>query len=167
MKAYLQNSSTLVLKATIVLLGLVVLALCIFTFPSAWTGVAKGYPDYPQIVLASHILIIALYVSVIPIYIGLYQGLKLLRVIDDKTAFSDLSVKALRNIKFCALVVGIIFMAGVPLLYPFADQDDAPGVLIVGFVIACVPIVVSVFAAVMEKLFKNAIQIKSENDLTV
>jgi hypothetical protein len=58
-------------------------------------------------------------------------------------------------------------MAGVPLLYPFADQDDAPGVLIVGFVIACVPIVVSVFAAVMEKLFKNAIQIKSENDLTV
>ena len=32
---------------------------------------------------------------------------------------------------------------------------------------ACIPLVIATFAAVLEKLLKNAINIKSENDLTV
>lgn len=63
--------------------------------------------------------------------------------------------------------VGIIYLAGVPLLFPFADVDDAPGVLVIGFVIACAPIVLSIFASVLQKLIQNALDIKSENDLTV
>lgn len=55
----------------------------------------------------------------------------------------------------------------VPLLYPIAEEDDAPGLLIYGFLFACIPFVVSVFAAVLEKLFQNAVDIKYENDLTI
>ncbi len=58
-------------------------------------------------------------------------------------------------------------MAGVPLLFPIAEADDAPGLLLIGFAIAWGPIVVSIFAAVLEKLLQSALEIKSENDLTV
>lgn len=163
----MKKTSTLILKATIVIIGIGVLALCIFAIPSAWRGVSGEYPFYPQVVYAFHLIFIGMYISAIPFYIGLYQGLKLLNLIDKNTAFSDLSVKALRTIKVCAFIVGVIYLAGVPLLFPFADADDAPGVLLFGFGIACAPIVVSVFAAVLQKLIQNAIDLKSENDLTV
>ena len=163
----MKKGSTLILKLAIIVIGLLVLALCIFALPSAWNGVSEEYPNHATIVYAFHLIFIGMYISAIPFYFGLYQGLKLLSFIDKNTAFSDASVKALRNIKFCALAVGLIYLAGVPLLFPFADADDAPGVLPIGFAIACAPIVVSVFAAVLERLLKSAIEMKSENDLTV
>ncbi len=163
----MKRSPTFILKAVIVVMGLAVLALCIFALPSAWTGVLEEYPQNSDVVYAIHLILVGMYVSAIPFYIGLYQGLKLLGLIDRNLAFSDGSVKALRNIKFCALAIGILYLSSVPLLYPFADTDDAPGTLIIGFAIACVPIVVSVFAGVLQKLIQNALDIKSENDLTV
>lgn len=50
---------------------------------------------------------------------------------------------------------------------PVADADDAPGVVLIGMAITFAPIAIVVFAAVLQKLLKNAIDIKSENDLTV
>lgn len=163
----MKKSPTLALKIVIVVLGLIVLALCIFALPSIWNGVKEEYPQNLDVVYAIRLIVVGMYISVIPFYLGLYQGIKLLGFIDTGHAFSEQSVKTLRNIKFCALIIGIIYMSGVPLLYPFADIDDAPGVLVFGFAIACVPMAVSVFAGVLQKLIQNALDIKSENDLTV
>jgi Protein of unknown function (DUF2975) len=55
----------------------------------------------------------------------------------------------------------------LPLFYIFAEVDDAPGVIFVGLVVPFASMVISVFAAVLQKLLKEAIDIKSENDLTV
>ncbi len=163
----MKKGSTLILKLVIFLIGLGVLALCVFALPSAWRGAFVEYPEYPTVVLAFRMIFVGMYISAIPFYLGLYQGFKLLNLIDKNIAFSDLSVKALKKIKYYSLAVGIIYMSIVPLLYPFADMDDAPGTLLFGFAIACAPMVVSVFAAVLEKLLANALEIKSENDLTV
>ncbi len=163
----MKKSPTLILKIVIVLIGLGVLALCIFALPSAWSGVENEYPGYEMVAYAFHLIFIGMYISAIPFYIGLYQGIKLLGLIDRNMAFSEGSVRALKNIKICALIVGIIYLSGVPLLYPFADLDDAPGVLLIGFALACIPIIVSIFASVLQKLIQNAIDIKTENDLTV
>jgi hypothetical protein len=76
-------------------------------------------------------------------------------------------VRALRNIKRCAIVVAVLYLGGVPLLFPIADADDAPGLIIIGMAIACAPIVIAVFAAVLQKLLRNAIDIKAENDLVI
>ena len=48
-------------------------------------------------------------------------------------------------------------MGGVPLLYPIAEVDDAPGLLLMGFAMACIPIVVAVSAEVLEMLVKSKI----------
>lgn len=156
--------STNFLRLVIFLVGIVVLALCIFALPAMWKG---GSAEFPMASQEIFLIMIGLYATAVPFYVALWQTLKLLKYIDRNTAFSDLSVKALRNIKYCASIIAVLYIGGVPLLFPIADADDAPGLLIIGAAIACAPIVVAVFSAVLQKLLQNAIDIKSENDLTV
>ena len=63
--------------------------------------------------------------------------------------------------------MSILYAAGMPILFQIADADDAPGLVLMGMVIVCAPIVIAVFAAVLQRLLQSAIAIKSENDLTV
>lgn len=161
----LKRGSTFFLRAVVIVLGLIVLALCVFALPQLWMGVAEAEP---LIVTTSlRLIIVGMYASVIPFYIALIQTIKLLGLIDKNNAFSDLSVKALNKIKYCAVAISVLYLSGVPLLYPFAELDDAPGLLVFGFAIACMPVVIAVFAAVLQKLLQNAIDIKTESDLTV
>ncbi len=159
-----KKGSTLVLKLTVGVLGLIVIALAIFALPNVWKG---GSAEFPEASNAIILIVIGLYVTTIPFFIALFQTIKLLTYIDQNIAFSELSVKALKKIKFCAVTIGAMYLGGLPLLYPIAQADDAPGLLVIGFVIACAPVVVAVFAAVLEMLLQNAIEIKSENELTV
>jgi hypothetical protein len=112
-------------------------------------------------------IVIGLYITAVPFFVALWQTFKLLSYIDKNTAFSELSVQALKNIKYCATSVSAVYVLFVPLLFPIADADDAPGLIIFGMIIACAPISVAFFAAVLQKLLASAIEIKSENDLTV
>ncbi|HEY9480747.1 MAG TPA: DUF2975 domain-containing protein [Candidatus Paceibacterota bacterium] len=160
----MKKGSTYFLRFAVFIMGLIVLALCIFALPSIWKG---GSAEYPSASNSVFLIVIGLYATTIPFFIALWQTLKLLGYIDRNTAFSELSVRALRNIKRSWTVISILYIAGVPLLFPIADADDAPGLILIGAAIACAPITVAVFAAVLERLLKNAIDIKSENDLTV
>ena len=87
--------------------------------------------------------------------------------IDKNKAFSELALKALKVIKYCAVAISGLYAAGMPLFYIFAELGDAPGVILIGAGFVFAPAVVAVFAAVLQKLFQHAIDIKSENDLTV
>jgi hypothetical protein len=49
----------------------------------------------------------------------------------------------------------------------WAQRDDAPGLVVIGMFCTGAPLVVAVFAAVLQRLFKETIDIKTENDLTV
>ncbi|KAA1191521.1 DUF2975 domain-containing protein [Paenibacillus sp. B2(2019)] len=153
---------TLFLKIVVILIGLPVLALCIFwlpTIPNKAAGDYRVYLVYP--------VLIGVYVTVIAYFVALYQALRLLSYIDKNKAFSELSIKALKNIIYCAIIISILYAAGMPLIYEMAQEADAPGLIVLGLVMTCAPIVIAVFAAVLQKLLKNAIEIKSENDLTV
>ncbi|OIS71489.1 hypothetical protein A4A35_21120, partial [Bacillus subtilis] len=121
----------------------------------------------PNIVYIKYLVFIYLYVTAIPFYFALYQAFKLLSYIDKNKAFSGLSVRALKNIKYCAVTISIFYAAGMPVFYLIADIDDAPGIIVIGLVIIFASMVIAVFAAVLQKLLKEAIDIKSENDLTV
>jgi hypothetical protein len=154
----MKQSSTLFLKFVIFVIALVVLALCIFALPAGITTDATGY--YRPILLG-------LYVPAIPFFIALYQALKLLGYIDKNKAFSESSVKTLKYIKYCGTAISALFLAGMPYIYYAAERDDAPGVILIGLVIIFTSFVIATFAAVLQKLIQNAVDIKSENDLTV
>lgn len=135
--------------------------LCITKHVERWLSrISDGWPcclfDHAWFVCDGH-----------PFFIALWQALKLLSLIDKNTAFSDAAVNVLKNIKRCAIIIAVLYVGGVPLLYPIADAEDAPGLIIIGMIIACAPVTLAVFAAVLQKLLESAINIKSENDLTV
>lgn len=155
---------TLFLKITVVLMGLPVLALCIFLIPELAKYFAKLIP---HLAFMQYSFLMGLYATALVFFYALYQALKLLSYIDKNEAFSKLSVQALKKIKYCALTIGAIYVAIMPLLYLLAELDDAPGLILIGLLIIFGCMVIAVFAAVLQKLLKNAIDIKSENDLTI
>jgi hypothetical protein len=160
----MKRGSTLFLKIVIVLIGIPVLALCIFLVPEIANYAVKLYPDFSII---KYYVFIDLYASAIPFYIALYQAFKLLGYIDKNIAFSEKSVQVLKNIKNCAITISGVYVAGMPLFYLIGEKDDAPGVIVIGMVMIFASMVIAVFAAVLQKLLKDAIELKSENDLTV
>ncbi|GIO64299.1 DUF2975 domain-containing protein [Paenibacillus cineris] len=160
----MKRVSTLFLKVAVFLIGLPILALCIFVVPGIADFAAELYPDHAYL---KYLVFVDLYASAVPFYLALYQSFRLLIYIDRNEAFSELSVRALKNIKYCAVAISILYVAGLPLLYLIAEADDAPGVILIGLVIIFASMVIAFFAAVLQRLLKEAIDIKSENDLTV
>ncbi|AGE63717.1 hypothetical protein C663_1936 [Bacillus subtilis XF-1] len=122
---------------------------------------------FSNIAYIKYLVFIYLYITAVPFYFALYQAFKLLSYIDKNKAFSGLSVRALKNIKYCAVTISIFYAAGMPVFYLMAEIDDAPGIIVIGLIIIFASMVIAVFAAVLQKLLKEAIDIKSENDLTV
>ena len=160
----MSRGSTLFLKTVIILMGLPVLAVCTY-------GLSRFNPNSPYWVLPEleklqYPLLVGMYLAMIPFFIVLYQTLKLLSYIDRNEAFSKLSVKALKTIKYCAITISILYVLELPFLYLLTKADDAPGILI-GITVIFASMVVAVFAAVLQRLLQYAIDIKAENDLIV
>ena len=158
----MKRGSTIFLKIAVFFIGTPVLALCIFGLP--WLANNPVNPNYAHILYP---IVIGIYVSVIPFFVALYQAFKLLSYIDKNQSFSELSVKSLKKIKFCALSISALYVGIIPFVYLVADLDDAPGLIIIGMVPIFASMVIAVFAAVLQRLLQEAIDIKSENDLIV
>ncbi|MGE6260115.1 DUF2975 domain-containing protein [Heyndrickxia sporothermodurans] len=156
--------TTLFLKIAVIFIGIPILALCIFLVPELANIAAKLLPEFAYI---KYLVFFVFYASVIPFYFALYQAFKLLTFIDKNKAFSQISVIALKKIKYCAITISSLHVLVLPLFYLFAEKDDAPGVAFIGLVVPFASLVIAVFAAVLQKLLQEAINIKSENDLTI
>ncbi|WLD94186.1 DUF2975 domain-containing protein [Alkalihalobacillus sp. AL-G] len=160
----MKRGSTLFLRTAVILLGIPVLALCIF-------GLSRFDPNspywqLPELANLQYPLLIGMYAAMIPFFFALYRTLKLLSYIDKNEAFSELSVKALKNIKYCAITISILYVLEMPFLYLLTTVDDTPGILI-GMIVIFASMVIAVFAAVLQRLLQEAIDIKAENDLIV
>lgn len=156
----MERGSTLLLRAVVVLLGLIVSAICLFALPPAIMAEFRGDFDYG-------LIFVGLYVTAIPYFFALYHALKLLGLIDRNQAFSQDAVESLKDIKYCAYIISGLFAAGMPYIFYVGDRDDAPGVVALGFVIIGASFVIGTAAALFQKLLQNAVDLKSENDLTV
>lgn len=161
----MKRSSTWFLKLAVFVIGAPVLAFCISMVPVIVRNVGAGMLSGWDLVNLGILTII--YLTAIPFYMALFQTFKLLGYIDKSKAFSELSVKALMKIKKYAMIISGLYVVGLPLFYMFAEFDDAPGVVIVGMMLVFTPLVIAVFAAVLQRLLQEAIHFKAENDLTV
>lgn len=160
----MKKGSTLFLKGVLVFMGVAVLAFCVFAVPTMGPGVNA---EFPGIVYPAYVVSILMYASAVPFFFALFNAFMLLVYIDKNQAFEAVTIKALRNIKYSAIAMTVIYFGAMPLFFQIAQMDDAPGMVPIGTIFICAPLVVAVFAAVLEKLVKNVIEIKAENDLTV
>lgn len=158
----MNKGTTLFLKITVCLIGIVILAIGIVGLPQLATYTATMFPEFAHL---QYPVLIGIYVTMIPFFLALYKAFTLLQYIDYRDAFSDLSVKALKVIKYCAITISIIYVIGSA--YLLSQNAFHPGIALIGCSIIFASIVIAVFAAVLQLLLKNAIDIKSENELTV
>ena len=148
-------------------MGIPVLALCIFLLPQIVNEANEAADKGSDLAYVVYGIVTVMYITAIPFYFALYQSFTLLSYIDRNQAFSDLSVLALKKIKNCAITISGFYVIVLPFVYILAEVDDAPGLILVGMVMVFAPLVIAVFAAVLQRLLKEAIDIKSENDLIV
>src|SRR6478609_2941399 len=106
---------TLLLKAAVVLFGLLIFGLCVVALP---VGIATDRTGYYWPIL------LGLYIPAVPFFIAIYNALKLLGLIDKGGAFSLESVAAFRAVKFCGFAIAALFTAGMPYVYYAADRHD-------------------------------------------
>lgn len=152
--------STIVLKTVVSLMGFAALAFCVLALPRGIASELEGDFDYGFI-------FIGMYVSAIPFFYALFHALKLLSSIDKNNVFTNSAVQSLCRIKQCALAISALYVLGLPYIFYVADRDDAPGVVAIALVIIGASFVIATSSAVFQKLLQSAIDIKSENDLTV
>src|SRR6478672_6072437 len=106
------------------------------------------------------------YIASIPFFVALYQAFKVLVYAGQNKVFSQAAVKALRTIKFCAIAI-VSFVAVGEIFIMFGNSDDRAGGVFIGILITFGSIVIAAAAAMLERILQNAVDIKSENDLTV
>lgn len=153
----MKQGSTLFLKALIIIIGIIVLTLCVLIFPIMWRSENL---DYLPIFLTFQL-------SVIPFFFALYQTFKLLTYVDKNIAFSNLSIQALKLIKYSSIAFGALYTICLPYIYYKGDVDDAPGPIPVALLFIGAAVVITTFTAVLQKVVQNGVDLKSENDLTV
>jgi hypothetical protein len=154
----MKRGSTIFLQTLVCLIGLAVLALCVFILPMGIMNPKAGM--YRPI-------LIGMYFPALPFFIGLYQVMRLLGYITNGSVFSKTSIKPLQIIKYCGIAISVLYALGMPYIFIVAQKDDAPGVVLLGLIFTFAPVLVTITAAVLENLLQNALAIKSENDLTV
>lgn len=158
MKQVIKHIPTIYLRLVVTLIGLGVLALCVFALPA---GIASPHSGGYRWVF------VGMYVPAVPFFIALWQVLRLLHWFDRGKAFSAASVRAVQHIKYCAVAIATLYGIGMPYVFVVAQRDDAPGVVAIGLLAVFASMVIGVFAAVVQKVLESAIIIKAENDLTV
>jgi hypothetical protein len=158
----LKQGSTLFLKIVISLIGIGALAGLIW-FPQI-EGRAANLDLFS---IYTDPLIIYGFFASIPFFVALYHGIKLLGYVDQNQVFSQAAVKAVRTIKYCAITLSGLIVAGILYIRLFANGEDSAGVTAVSIFTTFACIVIATAAAVFERLLQNAVDIKSENDLMI
>lgn len=164
--ALIKRTSTLFLQAVIILIGIGALALMLW---EPWVeGVNANATTFSQVYFDDPFLALA-YTGSIPFFIALYQAFKVLGYAGQNRVFSESAVKALRTMKYCAIaIIGFVVVEVIFTLLTNSRDTDNPGALFfMGFLITFPSIVIATVAAMFERILQNAVDLKSENDLTV
>ncbi|MBE7170810.1 MAG: DUF2975 domain-containing protein [Williamsia sp.] len=162
----MNRGSTLFLKFAISLIAILALAICIFVLPDMAARDAAAHPDlayqrYPFLAYA--------YALCIAFFVALYQAFKLLTYIDANKAFSESAVRALRVIKYCAIIISALIVAGVitVMVMSAGKGEDITGIVMMGLILTFISGIGATLAAVLQKNLQKAVELKSENELTV
>jgi len=161
----MKKNSIIFLQVVIVLVGIGVLALMF------WEPHLEGrnvHATLFEIYFQDPFLAYA-YIASIPFFVALYRAIKVLGYVRHDKTFSQAAVDELRIIKYCAFITaGAIVAADVYLMIAArSNNEDPAGAVMLGLVATFASIIIGTAAAVFERVLQNAVDIKSENDLTV
>lgn len=108
------------------------------------------------------------YVASVFFFVSLYKAFKVLGFIRQNLVFSSPALKALRTIKYCAIIQSILIVGAMVYIRIFHSKEDDPaGFIALGILATLTSVVIATSAGMFERLLQKAVDIRSENDLTV
>lgn len=149
-------NSIFFLKMVAFLIGIAVLAVCIYWLPQAAIRDAKERPgDY-----SIYPLLIGAYGVWITFSVALYQAYKLLSFININNAFSEVSLQCLKVIKKCAFttILFILFLIVYLRVLAMFTGDDAAGPIALGLIGMLVTAIIAAIIDVLQKPIKNSLE---------
>jgi hypothetical protein len=160
----MKRGSTIFLQIVLLLLGAGVLAFLLWEPQVEGRNVnATLFEIYFKDPFLAYI-----YLAFVPFFVGLYQAFKILGYARRNEIFFQHSVRSLRIIKYCALTTAIFILGAEGFLFIFiSGTDDIAGGVMMGAFVILVCAVIGTAAEVFERILQKAVDIKSENDLTV
>ena len=160
----MKRGSTIFLQVVILLFGAGFLALLLWEPQVEGRNVnATQFEIYFKDPFLAYI-----YLAFVPFFVGLYQAVKMLGYARRDEIFSPRAVRALTTIKYCAIAVALFIIGAEAYIFIFVrGTDDVAGGVAMGVIIIFVSAIIATTAAVFERILQKAVDIKSENDLTV
>ncbi|WP_107951324.1 DUF2975 domain-containing protein [Lysinibacillus parviboronicapiens] len=158
-----KQGSTTFLKVIIFLIGIAMLALCIYWLPEIAIKDAKVHPDTAYFLIP---FLVCAYGFCITFSVALYQAFKLLTYIEKNNAFSELSLKSLKVIKKCAFTVIFLILLGIVSLKVLAKitGDDPAGPISLSLMGILATSIIAAIVDALQKPLKNVSDIKSKNN---
>lgn len=161
----MKRTSTIFLQVVIVFIGIGVLALMLgephLEGRNANATTFEIYFKDPFLAYA--------YAASLAFFVALYQAFKLLGYVRQNKTFSKGAVRSLRTIRYCALILVVFILGAEGYFFTVmrGKGEDIAGGVAVGFVMMIVSVIAATAAGLFERTLQNAVDIKSENDLTV
>src|SRR5580765_4460687 len=157
----MKRGSTIFLRIVIVLIGIGALAFMI------WEPHVEGVNKHATVFqMYFNSFVAYAFIASIPFFVALYQAFKLLGYVGQNKVFSPEAVKALLTMKYCALtIIGFVAVSVIFMIH--GDRDDRPAGIFMRMLVTFPSIVVATAAALFEQILQKAVEMKSENDLTV
>jgi hypothetical protein len=158
----MNRSSTLFLRLVLLLMAAAALGICGMGVPRM---VADEVTRHPDGVGVPYAIMVCAYLLCIPFFSALYQGFRVLHFIDRDKTFSNATAASLKLIRYCALIIGASFLAGIitlRILSAGTDEDPA-GPTAIAIVIMFFCLTVIAVSTVIEKQILKTIQLKTES----
>jgi len=157
----MKKGSTIFLQVVIVLIGIGALTFLL------WEPQVEGVNAHATLVqMYVNPFVAYVYIGSISFFVALYQAFKVLGYVGQNKVFSQEAVNALRTIKYCAIIL-IGFVAGGEIFIMLHASDDRAGGVFMGILFTFCSAVIATAAAMFARILQKAVDIKSENDLTV
>jgi len=147
------------LEVMLVVIGIVVVLMGLGAW--GWAMTINYYYLRQTLILLIFSVVLS---SMVVFYIALVQAWWLLQLIKHHETFSMSGVIRLKTIKLCGVGIALIYSVG---LIGLALRQWVFNVgVLMGFLIL-MAVIIAVFAALLEQLLLQVVEIKTENDLTV
>ena len=147
------------LRAVLVLFGAGLAAFAVFLLPHFAELAARHYTELSYLKIP---ILIFVYLSAVPFYVALHEGVQICGSILDSEPFSVRNRTAFRRAGICALAVSVWYLTGM-----LGLGVERPIIYVVGVLVTCCALIFSLLCAVLDQLLARAIELREENELTV
>ncbi len=149
----MKHVSTLFLKVVIILIAIGALAVLV------WFPQTEGRAvNLDLISIYTDPFIIYVYIASIPFFVALFQAGKLFGFVEKKTLFSQDTVNAVRNIKYCAVITSGFLILAIGWIRLTSGEDDPAGAVASGIFLTVISLVIAAAFDVFQKALQNAVK---------